>query len=280
MDQHVTFSTVGRVPLWRTPTERLHLVRALARIGGARLALFCVVDDHAHVLFAGDEREALAFGRAINWSWSRLAGVKLAPSDRRVVEDRAHLLRLVDYIHRQPVRHALGEHPGRWSGSSLWDLLGARALPGFDPAAVRAVLPRLVGDHLRRSAAIPSLGRVGAEEVIQAMGVAGALAAVADALACDLHRDRALAAGCRAVVVRLAGDTDVRQRRVAAELGLTDRAVRRLRDRPLDSALQAVVERHLALRVALRSAPLPAPTDSERRAIERSRVLAGSGEVH
>ncbi len=56
---HVTVATVGRRTWFPERPQLEHAVRALARIGGERLLLFAVGDDHAHWVLRGD-RAAVA----------------------------------------------------------------------------------------------------------------------------------------------------------------------------------------------------------------------------
>jgi hypothetical protein len=46
----------------------------------------------------------------------------------------------VTYLLKQPVKHGLDVHPALWTGSCFLDLIGARLIPGFSTAPLRAAL--------------------------------------------------------------------------------------------------------------------------------------------
>lgn len=276
MHHHLTFVSRGRCALWTNPAQLLRLTRAVVAIGRGRVLLFCVVDDHVHVVLEGDRPSAGAYARAANHALRRLSGQPLFPTDLRPVEDRTHLVSLIDYVHRQPLRHALGVHPAAWAGSSLWDHLGARQLPGFDPGALRQALPRLTPSRLWESVGMHPPTSPSPTEVVGTLGLPAVHAACGAALAVSTGcpaRDRADAAALTLQVARAAGASS---REVVVAIRCAERTLRRHRARPVDPDRAATATRHLALQVALRQTAPPQPNDSERRALERSRLLAGS----
>ncbi len=125
------------------PRGTLSAARVVARVGGDRLLLFSIVDDHAHFVVCGTRQEAGLAASAL----SRALGAAGAPARQAAfvgeVEGRSHLESLVRYTSRQVAKHGLGASPATWPGSSAPDLLGVRRLAGFDPGRIAAALPRL-----------------------------------------------------------------------------------------------------------------------------------------
>jgi hypothetical protein len=139
---HLTLSVAGRVALARDERERRALVRVFVRASKGRFLAFDMVDDHAHAglvgprprLLARDVRRALAAMRP---------DLVLEAPHLKPVEGRRYLRWLVTYFLNQPLKHGLDVHPALWTGSCFPDLVGARLLPGFSTAPLRAALPRL-----------------------------------------------------------------------------------------------------------------------------------------
>lgn len=275
MIAHLTLATRGRTPLWTTPSGLGRLVASLMRVAGPDLLLFGLVDDHAHVVVDLPPDAAAARTRVLNKAWRTISGQPLVATDLAWVEDRAHLLHLVAYVHRQPLRHGLDVHPAAWAGSSLWDLLEARRLPGFPLEKIRGALPRLSEEHLRTTVGLPPRPTVvAASEGVQILGVRGTLDACVAAIAGQPSRNAFTAA--RAVAVRAALEADVRPRKIAADLQVDDRSVRRLRDVPVEPATEVAALRQVSLRCELRGAAPVQPNESELRALDRARLLSGS----
>ena len=171
-------------------------------------------------------------------------------------------------------RGDLGVHPAGWPGSCFWDLVGARRLPGFDPSALLRELPRLDEGRFWRAVGLER-GAPRPVEAVVALGVSASWFAACDALACDPAHRTPDAVDARAVVTRLALEADLRPRRVALDLGVSERGVRDLAHRAVAESTQAAIHAQLDLRVRLTHAATVQPNESERRSIHRSRVLAG-----
>ncbi len=108
---------------------------------GQRLVLFCVVDDHLHVVVCATRRQAGALAGGMVRS-AELGGRRLAPAFVRPVEGRGHLEWLVGYLLTQASKHGLAVPDRLYEGSCFQDLVGARVIEGWDPQRIWTLLPR------------------------------------------------------------------------------------------------------------------------------------------
>lgn len=275
---HLTLASTGRRPLASDPAQRLRLLRRLSAIAGPDLLLFHLVDDHAHVVLETNRTEAGGYARRIAQAWAHARAARLEPTHFREVEDRAHLLGLVEYVLRQSVRHGLHGHPADAAGSCFWDLVDLRDLPGFHPGALRAALPRLKDARIWSAVGLdgPPPG-ADPDVLLGGLGLEGLLAAAGDALACDPMGGATEDVWARAVVASVSAGSGLRSEAVARSLGWSERSQRRLRSMEVPQPVRARILNLAALRLAVRALPPPEPTESERRSLDRSRVLAGAG---
>lgn len=140
--QHLSLSVVGRLALARDERERRVLVRTFVRASQGRFLAFGLVDDHAHAGLVGPRPRFLARDVRRALAAVRPDLVIEAPYLKHV-DTRRYLRWLVTYLLNQSVKHGLDVHPALWTGSCFPDLVGARLLPGFSTAPLRAALPRL-----------------------------------------------------------------------------------------------------------------------------------------
>lgn len=218
------------------------LLRGLVRVCGTDLLLFCLVDDHLHVVVDSDHpgRRSAAEQRMLR---ARVEHA-LAPPHRRMVENRRHLRWLVRYVCTQVDHHALqGEHQALFEGSCLQDLCGARAIPGWDPARIWSLLPRDSARGLCAALDVPAPPPADARELAPAQVVRAALVAGAS----DLHGRMAHAVAVRLAVTHLLGPRPELQRL----LGVGRRQLRWLAAQPADPALVRAVRVRLALEQAV-----------------------------
>lgn len=268
---HVTLATAHRTRLFPSRTHLYPALHALTSIGGPRLLLFCVVDDHVHVVLRGDRATCGRLAGELSRSIARRSGQALGRTDLRPVDGRTHLLTLVDYLLRQPIRHDLPGHPAAWEGSCFVDLVGARHLPGFVPTAILQELPRL---EPSRFWSIVGLSPPAATEPTT-LFPKDLIEAAAAALATDPTRRTPRGTDARSLAVRAALQSGFPTRTLVTQLRLARRSVGDLRARSVDPSLETAFARQLALRTAVAASPRPTPTENERRAIERTRLQAG-----
>lgn len=235
---HVTIAARGRATLFSDRRGLLAGVRAVTR--SPRVVLFCIVDDHVHLVVDGD-------GSAAARAASRTLGVSGAaerlPADVRPVDGRSHLMSLVTYLARQPRKHGLVDHSAMWPGSCAPDLLGVRRLPDFSPARIDFLLPRASVRELVMGAAEvwrPALNPA-SEQDLAAHGPIALwhTAHAAFGLAPDDASHARVVA--RATWARLAGDAGR-----AASL-VPERTFRWLRAHPFDGPADKVVRRRVSL---------------------------------
>ena len=242
---HLTLSAEGRSTLYPSETNRRAAIHALARVGGDRLQLFSIVDDHVHVVVRGDRAEAGRLGRALRLALSQVASSKLSPSHVREVEGRNHLMWLVRYLLTQPAKHGLDTHPALYTGSCFPDLVGARLLPGVElKSKLEELLPRLRPAELYGHVGLPE-GRVApaGDEGLRLAGVFRIKEAAGSALAAppSLEGNSRLVVTARRAAASLASRIDAPVSEVARALNMSRQAADRLTKQDVEPrALEAV----------------------------------------
>jgi len=254
---HLTLATDGRRTLFPDETARRTALRALGGALAGRALLFCVVDDHVHVVLEGERAAVGRVAQAIAHRLGKLASAPLDPSRIRPVEDRAHLQSLVRYLLLQPTHHRLAGHPALWTGSCLPDLVGARAVQGLS-LRLGAHLPRF---HARDACALlglPDLDPLPGPAVralgpVRVLAAASAVLAVGPVLA---GRDAAVVAARRLGAAAATG-AGIPAGEIAWAAFVTRRSAYRHAASPADPALARAVALRLTLEEAARNAPLP-----------------------
>ncbi len=249
---HLTFSSTGRWPLFDSEASRRAAVRLIAIRARGRVVLFCIVDDHLHVVVLGDRAAAGRIGRALLYGLRTLAACPVEPAYIRPVRNRSHMAWLVEYLLGQPRKHGLSTHPALWSGSCFADLVGARCVPGLE-LRIFDVLPRLTRADIHRfvelpdQVPLPDLAEL-YDRRMRLFADAGAAAAAAD----PGYDDRSAATTtARRIAARLGSEAHIAVWRIACGLGVSDSMVRRLRIAPLDPRFLLAGHRQIALALAV-----------------------------
>lgn len=257
---HLTFSSSDRLPLFVDERLRRLAVRRLCTVVGHALVLFCVVDDHIHVVLVRDGRPWRRLAQSVLFALRPVSQSELQPAHITPVEGRRHLRRLVDYLLGQPSHHALKAHAALFGGSCFPHLVGARALPS---------------GRLQLSWLLP---RLSLAEIYAAVGLDAVVSPLDDAAVRGVgsRRIASAAAAAHGVGPALSSrrEADVEARRTAAHLAraaglggaetgwvleLTGRSVRRLLSQsPSREGLHAA-RLQLALEEAVRSAIFDPP---------------------
>ena len=249
---HITVYSPRRKNLFPDEVGRRAAVRAIARIGGHVLLLFCVVDDHVHVVVVGSSALVTNLRRALVLSLSKLAGEALA-SHARSVESRAHLVRLVTYLLTQPSHHGITVPLASYSGSCFQDLIGARIVDGFSPLIARE-LPRLRGTSLYSAVGLPPTPLAPADlDVVRAAGAWRVTTAAFAALAAgpSLTGRSFLGTRARRAAAQLARHAGIARSDVAWALEVTRQRVGQLVAGP---EVPAAVLRAARMQLSLESA--------------------------
>jgi len=247
---HVNLATPERATLFPTVAAQLRAVRTIVRLGRGRIVLFCVVDDHVHLLIFASRELAGRIVRGLVQAWNRLLGTRLGPPFFRRVESRRHLEKLVPYVLDQTTHHEIRScpHPALWPGSSFADLIGARRLPGFDRALLDQALPRrseqrfydAIGLAPLSPADDRSLRTAGLDHLVQATGRVIAQP--------RLTVRNPTSVRARRMLVRIARNLSFSDRQIAAALECPRRTVSHL---GATACLDLPMQRALRLRVAL-----------------------------
>lgn len=226
-------------------------LRLAARILYARgeaygLVGFRIADTHVHVLVATTRERAGRFAQSVGSSLvQRLRlGVSFERSRFKVIRTEAHFANCLRYVMRQEAHHGSDFDPSH-DGSSLPEMLGLRDVgAGSVLLRLRRLLPRLVPADLLEWAGLPSF-----EEIEPCPD----LLADAAAAAFGLRRLQGRSAAVARARLAAAHATSLPTRDVASVLGVTPRAVQRLRKRPVAPEHVRAVRLQQKLRTALRA---------------------------
>ncbi len=257
---HLTFSSDGRSPLFPGEPERRSAVHALARSAGEPLVLFCVVDEHVHLVVLCDQGRLGRLSRAVLLALRARSPQPLSPAHVRAVDSRAYMEWLLRHVLIQPHKHGLPGHPALWSGSCFVDLLGARQVPGMQLRILEA-LPRF---RLRQ--ALAAVGLTGgpiepmADQQLLMAGPGRLARAAADACCADpaLTGRAAPVVAARRAAVQLSAAAGLPTSAMATALELTPHGVRRLRRQAADPTALHAVRLRLALEERVATLPLSA----------------------
>ena len=242
---HITVATIGRIGLFSDEDGLLRGVRTVARVGGPHLLLFCLVDDHVHLIVDGDGAQ---LARSLG---SALTSAGCAPRQRadvREVDGRTHLTSLVKYVVRQPTKHGLPTHPAVWPGSCAQDLLGIRRVAGYDPTRIAFALPRVgVASAVALEAGVWNGARIPATS--ERLRVCDPVALWEAAHACVAHTSATADQSPPVVAARAAWAALVQPPfgAACAAVGMPDRTFRRLRARGADGVVAEALARRIAL---------------------------------
>lgn len=246
---HLTFASAGRHALFPDEAGRRAAVHKLAMVAGQEMVLFCIVDDHVHVVVLETRTRTGRLARAIVLSLGSVAATQIESARIRPVETRSHLQWLVRYLLTQTDHHGLTLHPALWSGSCFQDLVGARVVPGLR-IRIREALPRLrLKDVFQMVGLAPVKIQPAPNEWVRSAG-AGRLVAIASAALCAapaLTGNPPTVVTARRAVAQIAHEADMAVAEVAWALGVSARSVRRL----LVPEVQGVVVRSVRIRLSL-----------------------------
>ncbi|MDP2306597.1 MAG: hypothetical protein Q8P18_11300 [Pseudomonadota bacterium] len=182
---HLTYTTRGRQPLFPGEALRRAAVRSLVRVGGGWIVLFCLVDEHAHVVVLCEPAALRRIARSLHMTLSAHASVPVLPAHVEPVDNRGHMTTLVRYALTQVDHHALHAHPATWSGACFLDLVGARMLPGWR-MNIHEALPRFgIADAMKAVGLPGSLPEPVGDAALKEVGVHALVAAAADAAGAD-----------------------------------------------------------------------------------------------
>jgi hypothetical protein len=243
---HIVFTARGRRAFYRSEAELLAGLAALVRCAGGRLLLFCIVDEHVHVVVETSRPGDLE--SALHRALAATTPVPIESAHRTPVESRGHLQRLLGYLLGQPEKHGLPTPAALWCGSCFQDLIGARCLPGLR-LQLPAHLPRFRPEDALAAVQLPrqALQLPGAAQ-LRRLGAARIVAAAATASGVTLPLGRSFAGSAArraaAVVARYAG---ILPGELAFALGIQPRSARRLMAGRADPELTRAVGLRLAL---------------------------------
>ena len=246
---HLTFSSDGRLPLFPDETARRAALHCLARTAGQEIALFCMVDDHLHLVLLAPRARVGRLAQAFAVSLGSVAATKLDPARIRPVETRAHLQWLVRYVLTQPQHHGLPTAPALWSGSCFQDLVGARQVPGLT-LRITDALPRLTRRELHKLVELPPAKlKPATDEAVRTAGAARLVAAAGASLAVGptLEGNKPTVVQARRAAAQLAAAAQIPATEVAWALGSTPRATRRLTEPPVPAATIKALRLRLTL---------------------------------
>jgi hypothetical protein len=139
---HLTVRSDGSQAILGEVDARLEAVRRVTAHLGCSTLFFSVADTHWHSLNAVPVDRLGVVRRDLEAVFRHLDQGSFERPHFKPVENIGHLLSCFNYVLGNREKHDLPGDPHADPGSCAPDLLGARILPGFDPQAWRAHLPR------------------------------------------------------------------------------------------------------------------------------------------
>ncbi|MFH1468813.1 MAG: hypothetical protein ABIO70_30775 [Pseudomonadota bacterium] len=254
---HVTWSAEGRHPLFPDEALRRRAVRKLAEVARESLTVFCLVDEHVHAALMGEPEVLRRRMRAITRSMRGLAVVSLDGPRQKVIQDRAHMKNVVDYVLRQPEHHELPVHSALWSGGCFPDLVGARIVPDLRLRLCDALPRYSLRDAFEAVGLPPRRLEEPGPEALRLLG-AGALFDAACAALCVVPRSGSHTpdeAQARRTAHVLAREIGLPLSTMAAVAQVGSRSARRLASEPLPAPVRRAVLLRLALEAQVQALP-------------------------
>ncbi|MFZ5475419.1 MAG: hypothetical protein ACOZNI_01480 [Myxococcota bacterium] len=241
---HVTIRTVDDSPIAPSDRDRRAVARVALAVGRAHgLFVFGVPDWHFHGGLVATRDSAGRFAQRLELALKAAVPTlaPLEPARIRPFRDGRHRANTVRYCLTQAEHHGVTTDPYR-ECSNLPDLLGLRLLGAYTLPRVREVAPRLQPRDVRRFLGLPmpEPGSPAPDALVEAALAATALPSLA-----GRHPEVNEA---RLAAVHAAPELDAAV--LADALGLTARAVRRLRARTPREALVRAVRLQASLRDA------------------------------
>jgi hypothetical protein len=248
---HISIESRDRLPIFPHENKRRQALHALNRVAREVLLLFSIVDEHMHLVAAGDIDSIRRLRQALVQTLTPISDVALAPSWVGPVKGRKHLLRLIGYHVIQVVKHSVrGIHPALWSGSCFQDLIRARVLPGPELLTPKN-LPREQMEVIAcKEVGLPGFHASPIEvTALRELGVARIKAAAAAALAADeeLTGNSRAEACARRVTVQLGMLAGISKQEIGWALEISRQALGRLARRPVPATLLDAARTRLAL---------------------------------
>lgn len=246
---HLTYSAEGRNPLFPTSASLFDALWALRRVAGQALALYCIVDDHVHLVIVAERERVGRVARAVLLALRATSETRLAPAFIRHVNTRAYMEWVFSYVLSQPAKHKLPGHPALCSGNCFLDLVGARNLINLQHS-LRQALPRYHSGYAFQVMELPRCDQGELRPGAFTRYDIERLARATEQAACVLFqpgRRSARLLEARTTLAHLARAGGIRDERIAERLGVTNRTVRSLRKRSVPEPLLGSVQRHLAL---------------------------------
>lgn len=246
---HITISSGNRLRIFGSEASRRMAVWTLIRVLGEALVIFCIVDDHVHVVVVCVEEQLPRLRTALWHALEPLTDVPLSRPFPKPVESRLHLERLVRYCLTQTDHHGLSESLLLYSGSCYQDLVGAWLVEGWQTRLFRA-LPRWREADLHRIVGLSPPGlRPASDDAIRAAGAAQVAFAASMSAAADprMRGNGARVVLARSVAARLASAVGIGRAEMSWALDVTPRALRRIEERPVDPRQTEAARRCIAL---------------------------------
>lgn len=132
---HVMQRGVDRQEIFFDDTDRLKFLAILGeckKVSGLELFAYCLMDNHIHLLLKAGEEELGAsmrrlFSRYAGWynlKYQRTGPLFQGRFRSEPVEDEVYFLAVFRYIHRNPVKAGLSQHPENYRWSSYFGYSG------------------------------------------------------------------------------------------------------------------------------------------------------------
>jgi hypothetical protein len=231
------------------------------KIAGREIALFSLVDEHAHLVLVGTAERTRRLRQAIRQSLEPLTDSPIVSSWAERVADRKHMLRLIRYFLEQVIHHELlNAQPALWHGSCFLDLIEARHIEGLE-LQLEVIIPRKTAKGVACSAVglpgtgVDPLGRKAIREMGFKRIVEASFAAVGSTP--DLKGKSNIAVCARRLAAQMGHIVGYAKEELVWALGVKRQSINAMLRRPVPGQMLQVVARRLALEVTVAALPSP-----------------------
>jgi putative transposase len=130
---------VNKENIFFTPENYIYLIRLIDKFRDrykVDLLAYCLMPNHYHILLKHDEsiegsrfiqRTFNSYTQSINKMYSRVGTLFQGNVKKRIIENDDYLIETIAYIHMNPVRKGLCNHPIEWPYSDFCEWVGIRA---------------------------------------------------------------------------------------------------------------------------------------------------------
>ena len=128
---HVMMRGINRDSIYQTPGDKTYFVKTLKKLEDISIAAYCVMDNHVHIVLQAEAEALMAALRKLNLTYAmwynsirkRVGHVYQNRYRSEIITSDGHLLRVIRYVHNNPVKAGLAREVKQYSWSSYREYL-------------------------------------------------------------------------------------------------------------------------------------------------------------